>query len=88
MTSDHPISLTFPLDEETSCAKNSSLIIYEVKEPQQEELPSDNETLQTHLMVMSGSHYSIISLSSKEMKKETLYKIEESCRVPEKMTAT
>jgi hypothetical protein len=40
------------------------------------------------LMVMSGSHCPILSLTSKEMEEETMEKDEESCHVPENMTTT
>jgi len=39
-------------------------------------------------MVMSSSHFHILSLTSKEMEEETTEKNEESCHVPENMKAT
>ena len=70
VTSDHVTPPTFPLDEkETSYADNSSSIIYEVglKEQKKEKNPSDNDSFRIQLVVMSGSHYYTLYLSSKEM---------------------
>jgi hypothetical protein len=54
----------------------------------EEAFPADNETLRVTPMVMSGSHYPILSLPSKEMEEETMKKDEESFHVPGNMTTT